>query len=442
MKIKNVLLIVPSTDKSWKKDLKNKIGTAPLGVASLSSMLKFHGYQVKIVDMLVECCTPKELLRVLNEFKPDIIGISATYTESILVTYKIVKYIKKIMDIIIIAGGVHVTFRPKEALDNGFDYVVLHEGEATIIELLEYLKVNLEPKNVPGIAYRDKDNKIIVNENREFINNLDSLPFPDLLSLKLSEYMTPLAIVTSRGCPGDCIYCSSRAMSGKKYRIRSAESVFSEVFYLSKQILFDDSLLRSYLAIYDDTFTVNRKRLKLFCKYMISSKMNVIPWKCESRIDVLDEECIALMKKAGCFAIHVGVESANQHIIDSLNKHIRFENVEKALSLLHKYGIQPLCSFIIGNHMDTKETLQKTLEYIKHIIVDYNARVAISPNTPLPGTELYENASKYNIIIHSDNWEDYSLMKVILSTHYLKREDIRNIYVEFSEKINSLEAGT
>lgn len=337
-----------------------------------------------------------------------------------------------------ISGGVHVTFRPEEALNNGFDYVILHEGESTIIELLEYIKADLEPKDVLGLAFI-ADGKPVINANRGYIENLDMLPFPDLLSLRLTEYMTPLAIVTSRGCPGDCIYCSSRAMSGKTYRIRSAESVFSEIFYLSSIILRDNTLLRSYLAIYDDTFTVNKKRLRMFCHLMIESKMNIIPWKCESRIDVLDEELIVLMKDAGCFALHVGVESANQFIIDSLNKHIKFAQVDNALSLLHKHGIQPLCSFIIGNHLDDKETLEKTFIYIKHIIVDFKAKVAISPNTPLPGTELYENAFKYNVGIESNNWDDYSLMKVIISTKFLSSQDIRNYYVEMSEAINLLE---
>lgn len=438
MKIERILLVAPSTSKVWKKELKNKMGTAPLGIASLSSVLKFHGYQVKMIDMLVEAFSANDLKQIIEQFKPDIIGISASYTESINSTYRITRFIKKISPAVLVAGGVHVTFRPEEALNNAFDYVIQNEGESTFIELLEYLKADSDHfGNVKGLVFKEAG-KIVKNERRDFITGLDILPFPDLLNLSLQQYVTPLAVITSRGCPGDCIYCSSRAMSGKKYRIRSAESVFSEVFYFSSIILRDTRLLKSYLAIYDDTFTVNKKRLAKFCSYMVDSGLNVIPWKCESRIDILDEDIIKLMKDAGCFALHIGVESANQFIVDSLNKHVNVSRVEEILSLLKKYQIRPLCSFIIGNHLDTLDTLNKTKNYIKHIIQEYGAQVATSPNTPLPGTELYENSSYYGVDINTNNWDDFSLMKVIISTKYLSSQEIRDAYYGTVEEVSGL----
>jgi len=439
MKIENILFIVPSTNKIWKKELKNKIGTAPLGAASISSMLKVHGYTVKVIDMLVENINANMFLEIINDFKPDILCISASYTESILEVYNMVKYLKKHIKIPMIAGGVHVTYCYEEALNNGFDYVTFHEGESTLIELLEFLKADIDDlEQIKNIAYI-KDDNICVTSKRKYLESLDILPFSDLVSLKLSEYVTPFAIVTSRGCPGDCIYCSSRAMSGKKYRIRSAESVFSEVFYLAKRILFDNTLIKSYIAIYDDTFTVNKNRLKKFCKYMIDAKMNIIPWKCESRIDILTEELIAIMAEAGCFALHVGIESSNQSIIDSLNKHIDFSKVEPVIKLLNKYGIQPLCSFIIGNHLDTHETLNNTKTFIQHIINEYNAKVAVSPNTPLPGTQLFENREKYGVKVLTDSWSDFSLTDVIISTRYLTADEIRNYYTEISDMTIDIE---
>ncbi len=438
MKIEKILLIAPSTNKIWRKELKNKMGTAPLGIATISSVLKFHGYEVKMIDMLVDVNSAQDMKSVIEQYKPDVIGISASYTESINTTYKITKFLKKISDAVLIAGGVHVTFRPEEAINNGFDYVIRNEGESTFIELLEYLKTESNRlDDIKGLVYK-RDGKIIRNEKRDFITSLDILPFPDLLSLNLLQYVTPLAVITSRGCPGDCIYCSSRAMSGKMYRMRSAESVFSEVFYFSSIILRDDRLLKSYLAIYDDTFTVNKNRLIKFCKYMINSGLNVIPWKCESRIDIIDEEIIKLMKEAGCFALHVGIESADQNIVDSLNKHINLARVETVLSMLKKYQIQPLCSFIIGNHLDTVDTLNSTKDFIKHIVKEYGAQVATSPNTPLPGTALFENSNYYNIDINSNNWDDFSLMKVIISTKNLSSQDIRDAYYSTIEEVNGI----
>ena len=438
MKVEKILLIVPSTTKIWRKELKNKMGTAPLGIATLSSILKLHGYEVKMIDMLADTTSAEDMKYVIKQYQPDIIGISASYTESINTTYKITKFLKKISNAALIAGGVHVTFRPEEAINNGFDYVIQNEGESTFVELLEYLKADSNCFNdIKGLVYK-RDGEIIRNEKRDFITNLDVIPFPDLLSLNLPQYVTPLAIITSRGCPGDCIYCSSRAMSGKKYRMRSAESVFSEVFYFSSIILRDNRLLKSYLAIYDDTFTVNRNRLLKFCKYMIDSGLNVIPWKCESRIDIIDEEIIKFMKEAGCFALHVGIESADQNIVNSLNKHINLDKVELVLSLLKKYQIKPLCSFIIGNHSDTLDTLSRTKEFIKYIVKEYGAQVATSPNTPLPGTKLFENSNYYNININTNNWDDFSLMKVIISTKNLSSQDIRDVYYSIVEETNEI----
>lgn len=164
----------------------------------------------------------------------------------------------------------------------------------------------------------------------------------------------------------------------------------------------------------------------------------MIPWKCESRIDIIDEEIIKFMKEAGCFALHVGIESADQNIVNSLNKHINLDKVELVLSLLKKYQIRSLCSFIIGNHSDTLDTLSRIKEFIKYIVKEYGAQVATSPNTPLPGTKLFENSNYYNININTNNWDDFSLMKVIISTKNLSSQDIRDVYYSIVEETNEI----
>lgn len=441
MRIEKILIIAPSTEKKWKGLLKNKLGCPPIGVASLSSILKMHGYETKIIDMLVEYVDSKRLAAIIEAFQPDVVAMSASYTESVKTAYKITKYIKKHYPVPILAGGVHVTFRPYEALANGCDVVVMNEGESTLIELFEALKWDRKDmlKQLKGIAYIDEEKGMVVNDKQNYITHLDSLPLPDLLGLPLTEYITPFAIITSRGCPGDCIYCSSRAMSGRQYRMRSAESVVSEIYYLSTFVLNDLTFMRSYIAIYDDTFTVHRKRLKTFCKYMIESGLNVIPWKCESRIDVLDKELLGLMKKAGCFAIHVGIESSSQAVVDSLKKKVSLVRVEELLSDINDVGLQPLCSFIIGNHSDNRETMDHTIEFMKRIIFRYNARVAASPNTPLPGTELFENNDLYKVSLKSSNWEDYSLMKCIISTEHLSEQEIRDYYYQINRMLDEME---
>ena len=194
------------------------------------------------------------------------------------------------------------------------------------------------------------------------------------------------------------------------------------------------------MSIFDDTFTVNKVRLRKFCEYMIKTGLNkILIWKCESRIDVLDEDVIKLLSESGCIALHMGIESADQEVIDSLNKHIKVKNAENILRLLKQYKIRPLCSFIIGNHSDTHQTLSKTQEFIEHICDEYGAKVAISPNTPLPGTELFNYPEKYGITLKSDKWSDYSLMKVIIDTKNLTQDDIRNYYTKIMLIIDAKE---
>ena len=256
----------------------------------------------------------------------------------------------------------------------------------------------------------------------------------------MERYATPLALITSRGCPGDCVYCASRAMFGKRYRLRSAESIISEAYVLYQYARGSSSILRNYMAIYDDTFTAQRVRLKKFCKYMIQTGLSKrVAWKCESRIDILNEEILVQMKECGCIAIHVGLESTSQEVINSLNKHIKVEKMEEVLALMAKHQIEPLCSFIIGNHSDTKETLTATIDFIERIQKKYGAYVAVSPNTPLPGTELYNNPEKYGITIKSNAWTDYSLLKVIIDTSNLTQDEIRNFYAKASEVISNRE---
>lgn len=443
MQINKIMYIVPAAKREYKKDMKNKVGAAPIGVGLLAAFLKLHGYEVEIIDMFVEDYTPAELKKRIADFYPDVVAISASFTESIDIAMKIASMVKRNFDAIVMAGGVHTTFMPEEVLEKDVDYVILNEGESTTIKLLEFLKAGCTQEQLDmldSVGYKDEDGNIHINKNNNPIEDLDSLPFYDFYDLKMERYATPLALITSRGCPGDCIYCASRAMFGRKYRLRSAEAVISEAYILYEYVKRSNSILRNYMSIFDDTFTAQRKRLEKFCDYMIQTGLNKrVAWKCESRIDILTEDIIIRMKECGCIAIHVGLESTNQDVINSLNKHIKVEKMEKVLEMMAKHHIEPLCSFIIGNHSDTKETLSSTIDFIRRIQKKYGAYVAVSPNTPLPGTALYNTPEKYGITIKSTAWTDYSLMKVIIDTKNLTQDEIRNFYAYASEVIAARE---
>ena len=164
-----------------------------------------------------------------------------------------------------------------------------------------------------------------------------------------------------------CLLCL-KSNVWEKIQDKNAESIFSECYFMYKKYNDDKNLLDTYMSIFDDTFTVNKRRLRQFCTYMIKSDLNKnIRWKCESRIDVLDEESVKLMSQAGCIALHMGIESRSQEVVNSLNKHINLSNISNVFELLQKISIRPLCSFIIGNHSDTHETLNMTSEFINEI---------------------------------------------------------------------------
>ena len=170
-------------------------------LSEIANNIKFHGYQVKMIDMLVDATSASDLKAIIEKYMPDVIGISASYTDSINTTYKITKYLRKLSNAILIAGGVHVTFNPEEALKNGFDYVIKNEGESTLIELLEYLKAESGYfRNIRGLVYK-KDGNPFKNPPRDFITGLDTL-LSRFIKLQLNTICYPLSIIASRGCPG------------------------------------------------------------------------------------------------------------------------------------------------------------------------------------------------------------------------------------------------
>jgi len=262
---------------------------------SLSSFLKLHGYQVVIWDLWMELDpyeSLRELLSSLNEC-PLIFGIS-TFTDVFTEALGVARLAKESFpDSTIVLGGAHVSFCFDEALSCSYvDYIVKGESESTLVVLLEYLKnqASLPLCEIRGIVYF-KDG-VIENSEREYIKCLDSLPYPDYkYSFSRNKYKRTLPFISSRGCPGQCIFCASRFLSGSRYRKNTAEWLFSLVYYyLNKYNL-------PGMGAVDDTFTVDKSRLTAFCNYMINSNMNT-PWTCRSRADTMTEATLLKLKEA------------------------------------------------------------------------------------------------------------------------------------------------
>ena len=410
-----IVLINPNANVEVMKRL--DITTPPLGLGYLASVLRKEGFKVKIIDDAVE---KLGLNKLLNKVKNAlIVGITST-TPTFNAALKYAQKIKnRFPEIFVVLGGVHVTFMPYDALKHEFvDAVCTGEGEYTLKEVAERVERGKTLEGIKGLIYKE-DGKIIDNGKREPVQDLDSLPFPayDLMPLDrytvLGHRMEHFPMISSRGCPFGCRYCSSSLFMGRKFRARSAENVVDEVEWLVNEFK------AQYIAFSDDTFTLNRKRVEEICREIVNRGIDV-EWSCSSRVDTINRSILEKMKRAGCSAIYYGVESASPAILRYYKKKINLDMVEKAVKLTKKFGIMTICSFIIGSPYETKEDMKATLRFALKLDPDY---AQFSILTPYPGTEIYEEAKEKGLLL-STNFDDYTAGKPVLRNLYMSPEEI------------------
>lgn len=415
---------MPNSSKAKQVGYSEKMKMPPLGLISIGGYLKMHGYNVKIIDLFTNHMKKAEFLKTLEIMKPDMIGIS-TYTENFNAVIQLTKLIKSnCNNCIVVLGGAHVTFLPDEAIQyESVDYISRGEGEMMFVELLESLNYGtLSINDILGLSYKS-GGKVIHNPDRKYIEKLDCLPWAELDKIAIRDYDIKQLIITSRGCPGRCIYCASAALAGTHYRNRSAENVFSELHY--KYFVKGEK----YFAFLDDTFTASKKRLYKFCDYLKKAKMDIV-WRCDSRTDILSEEMIDKITDVGCTSVHIGIESGSQEVINKINKHINLEKSERLLAYMSQKGVQVMCSFIIGHHCDTHETIKQTIDMAIRFKKNYNATVGVSINTPFPGTYLYNHLETLGLSLEIKNWSSFDLVQAVFSSSNLTRAEIQNYYYE------------
>ncbi|MBU3171913.1 B12-binding domain-containing radical SAM protein [Clostridium estertheticum] len=415
-----LMLNLPTT--SWYKDKFAKSNSMPpLGLLYIGTVLKKNNYTVKIIDFAVENFLKESFIAILEKLNPKVIGMS-TYNESWKAQKIMCSLIKQVLpEVKIFAGGAFATFCYEDILNESeTDYVIRGEGEYPVLDLCNIIfgKVQLNIMSVSGIVYKKMDNEICINENMKRIEDLDQLPFPDRELVDIEKYLLPYTISTARGCPGACIFCSSRAFWGKTVYIRSAKSVFNELMYLYNKYG------ATVFYITDDTFTASSKRVFEFCKMIKETKIKFV-WGCESRADIITEELMRELSDSGCKKLQIGLESADNEILRKLKKLVTIEQIENGIKLAHRYGMHISASFIIGHAFDTNETIEKTIEFAKYIQSKYGAYVMGSVNTPFPGTEQYERAEELGIKIFTKKWDNYKLDNPIISTENISIEKLR-----------------
>ena len=378
----------------------------PLGLLYIAGYLrtKEKNYDVRIIDSPTENLDYPALSEKIKEFNPEVIGIT-TMSFTIIDALETARMAKLINPgVKIVFGGPHVHIFGKETLELGVsDFIVLGEGEKTFHQLIKNLGDEEKLKGIPGLIFYDQNHNLINTGLREFIENLDELPFPDRGLINNKKYFSLLGannlvttMITSRGCPYQCSFCD-RPQLGKRFRARSFKNVVDEI----------EECLKLYgikeFLVYDDTFTVDRQRAIDICNEIIRRGLR-ITWDIRARVNTVDEELLLLLKKAGCERVHYGVEAGTQKVLNIFRKGITLEQAEKAFKLTKKAGLQTLGYFMIGNPTETKEDILATIKFAKKINPDY---VHITITIPYPATDLYSLALKEGIV-DKDVWLEFA----------------------------------
>lgn len=382
----------------------------PQGIAYIAGYLRQNNVPVSIVDGYALKLTIAETVAKMKEKNPAVIGISIT-SAVIYIAEELAQKIKKeLPNAIVVAGGPHISPLAVETMNRMpvFDIGVIGEGELTFCELVK----NLDKHNyrvdgldeVDGIIYR-KNGALVSTKPREYIKDLDILPFPafDLLPPLNEAYTLPgdnikrlpaTSLVTSRGCPQMCTFCS-RATFGRRFRAHSNEYMIR----LMKHLM-DTYGIRD-IGFYDDNLMANPPKLRDFCKKLIEAKLD-ITWSCEGSVHYAKLEDLKLMRQAGCWQIAWGLESGSQQILDVFKKGVKIEQVKKALIAADQAGIDNRGFFMIGSFTETKETLEETLQFIREMpIVNFH----VTYFTVYPGSEAAQDAK-----LHGKYMDDWRLL--------------------------------
>jgi len=356
----------------------------PLGLLYLAAYLEREGYRPEVKDL----CVDKSSMRDIRFRDYDVVGIG-TDTTRYYNSLKIARAAKR-EGCIVIMGGPHPCFVDEEVLNTGqVDFVVHGEGEVTLLELLlELEKERGEFSRLKGISFAG-NGLVTRTPRREFIGDLDQLPLPARHLIDMNDYrktkfgsrdITP--VITSRGCPSNCFFCSSSTFFGRKWRSRSVPSILQEIEELYRRYQFNA------IAFVDDNFTLSPKRVMELSNGIIQTNLDIWWWNF-SRVDTIvkNEPMLKKMREAGAKTIYIGVESAHRQSLEEFGKRSDIGMAERAVEVLKLNGFEIFASYILGGLGETVKAMNETIRWAKRL--DTNV-AQFSILTPYPGTALYE----------------------------------------------------
>ena len=446
--IEKVMLIFP-TGKVYKGRFHHC--ELPLGIAYLASVLR-GDFKVKVLDARAKFrtfipensiweyygYTEEEIIKEIEAFSPDVLGITCLFSYQFSQVVSIFRRIKSLTpEIVTVTGGSHPTFLCDKIMPEHpeIDYIILGEGERTFSELLNRLRRGEDYLALDGLAFRDKGG-VRVNEKKNFIEDLDSLPFPahDLLPMEFyHRNAVPFGVsfrnrrnapvMTSRGCTSKCIFCASRNYWGNMYRERSPENVLDEIEMLVKKYGIKE------IQFVDDNLTLNRKRAMSIFQGIIERKLKIC-WNTPNGIAVwtIDEEMLDLMKKSGCYELTIAFESGDQEVLSRIIK--KPLNLEKAAGLVRKIqkkGILTFGYFICGFPDETPEQVMKTFQFARKVDLD-GAGFFIA--NPTPGSELFDVCRQRGYIKGEFSFENIEYILPNFGTDHMSAEELEQLVLK------------
>ena len=379
--------------------------TLPLSLGYLTASLTANGFEVEVLDLLTSKPSPAKIRRKLEQYQPQAVGISCV-TLNFLPAARILKICKEFdPSITTMIGGPHVSFAVEDTFKRApwIDVIAIGEGDITIVELASALQRGTDFGQIKSIAFR-RNGKIVTTERRSPIESLDSLPVPAWDILPLSRYKAlgaVCSVISSRGCPYGCIFCTTPRMFGRKVRFRQPILVVDEIEVIYRKYGF------SQINVVDDSFTLNHPHATELCRELIRRNLP-IKWSIFSRVDTLTPELLDLMRDAGCTYMLFGVESGNQEVLNTVKKGITPEKVRNGVKLATAAGIGSFASFIMGLPGETPERARETLDLAMELAERWGTQYGFHYLSPFPGTELFEQAEELGLRFLTRNWNRYN----------------------------------
>ena len=433
----------------WSSDPSGAGPVPPLGLAYIAAVLEEESQEVEILDALALGINHRErhgdfsriglsyddIRRHLEDSAPDIVGISTMFTAYEQNAHEVAGIVKEISpDILVVFGGSHASVCPELVLkDRNVDIVVKGEGELTFLELVENMEGGKDVFKTEGTIVR-KGSRIFYNPERPFIKDLDSIPFPARHLLSMDIYLeaskkigerfcmrTPVAsMITSRGCPGRCIFCSIHSVWKHTWRARSAKNVVDEMELLTSMYGARE------IHFYDDNVSIDKKRMGTICDEIIRRKLD-IKWTTPNGIALwaLNKPLMEKMKRSGCYRLTFGIESGSQKTQQLIGKNIDLNRARSTIRDANDLGLWTICTFILGFPFESRASIEETIRFAIDSDTDFALFYLL---IPFPGTQVFEMLKDKGIL--GDTSQEIGLRLSGMGgcdTEFLTKEELREI---------------